>query len=576
MHKKLWVKKELPDQKVVQELMESVKVDKNIATLLAQRGISNYKEAKSFFRPDFNDLHNPFLMKDMREAVNRINRAIANNEKILVYGDYDVDGTTSVALMYTFLRETLNYRNVSFYIPDRYKEGYGVSTEGILFAADNGFDLIISLDCGIKSVDKVALAKEKGIDFIICDHHLPGEELPDAVAILNPKQKACSYPYDELSGCGVGFKLIQAVGKELQINEEKIYPFLDLVVVSIGADIVPITGENRVLASLGLDKINTNPRPGLKKMIFEKFPSKKNLTHFDLEIEDIVFGIAPTINAAGRIGHAHDSVNLLINTDDVYLDSQYKHLKVQNDIRQKIGEDMINEIFRMFESDPTFKEKNTTVVYNPNWSKGVVGIVASKIIESFHYRPTIVFGNHEGKITGSARSIPGFDIHEAIESCADILENYGGHKYAAGLTIKEENMDDFQTRFEKAVTQKITEQQKIPIVEIDLELEFKDISDKFMRILKQFRPFGPGNMNPIFSSRNIFYKNSPQLLKNQHIKFYASQDNYPKDFSTIAFKMPHIYEKLLTVDKFSIAYTLKQNVWNSNIYTNIEIKDFDF
>ncbi|HNF48850.1 MAG TPA: single-stranded-DNA-specific exonuclease RecJ, partial [Chitinophagales bacterium] len=468
------------DADTVAQLQQSLKIHPVICKLLAIRGIDTYDKAKAFFRPSLADLHDPFLMKDMDKAIERIEQAIASEEKIMIYGDYDVDGTTAVALVYSFFREF--YNHLLYYIPNRYTEGYGISFDGMDFAFENQVKLIISLDCGIKANDKIAYAKEKGMDFIVCDHHLPGEELPDAVAILDPKRKDCTYPFDELSGCGIGFKLIQAFCIKNNIAIEKAYQQLDLVATSIASDLVQITGENRILAKFGMDKVNENPRAGFKALLNELKIDKK------LEISDLVFIIGPRINAAGRIAHGSEAVELLIENDLNIALEKTKKVQQNNDERKNLDKDITEEAFSMLESSVEYADRKSTVLFQSHWHKGVIGIVASRLIEKFH-RPTIVLAASNGKAVGSGRSVPGFDLHDAIETCSEYLVQFGGHKYAAGLTIELDNIDAFSAAFEKIVSERITSEQLIPQIEIDAEIELEDINEKFYNIVEQMAPF---------------------------------------------------------------------------------------
>ncbi len=486
---KRWVEQEVVNLAEMEELRRSLNVDPVLAALLVRRGISTFEEARRFFRPDLENLHDPFLMRDMDLAISRIELAIASGEKILIYGDYDVDGTTSVALVYSFFKKY--HPEIDFYIPDRYKEGYGISTQGIDYAADNGFTLIIAIDCGIKSVDKIDYANEKGIDFIICDHHLPGDVLPAAVAVLDPKRLDCQYPYKELSGCGIGFKLVQAYTEKHGIPFNDISCYLDLVAVSIASDIVPITGENRVLAWFGLQKINTEPCNGISALM-NLSGRKDNLT-----ITDVVFTIGPRINAAGRIDDAKHAVSLLIADTEAIAFEKGQVINLKNTERKEHDSNITGQALALIDSDPELIGRKTTVVYNEGWHKGVIGIVASRLTEKY-YRPTIVMTLSNGYAAGSARSVLGFDLYEALLECGDLLEQFGGHKYAAGLTIKPENIPAFQQRFEEVVARTIPEELLIQSLTIDAELQLEQISPKFYRILKQFEPFGPQNMAPIF------------------------------------------------------------------------------
>ncbi len=549
----------------VRKLAEELKVDNILANLMIQRGISSYEEARKFFRPEPADLHDPFLMKDMDKAVDRIISGIHDGEKILVYGDYDVDGTTAVALVYSFFRKI--YPHVDFYIPDRYREGYGISSEGIDWAKANGFSLVVALDCGIKAVDKIAYARGAGIDFIVCDHHMPGTELPAAAAILDPKQHDCSYPYKELSGCGIGYKLVQAFclqqGMEASVTEQ----YLDLVALSIAADIVPVTGENRVLVHSGLQKINREPRPGIG-VLLELAGAKKQVN-----VSDLVFMVAPRINAAGRLENARQAVELLLAEN---YDEALPHGKALHSInaeRKSLDAATVEHALRLIEKEEGFHSRKTTVVYHPEWHKGVVGIVAARLTEHF-YRPTIVFTRSGNLVTGSARSVRNFDIHQAIETCAGLLEQFGGHKYAAGITLREENIDAFRRMFEEVVSASIREDMLVRTIEIDAEIQLSDITPRFYSVLRQFAPFGPGNMAPVFLSRNVQDKGWAKVVGNDHLKMNLSQAGVPgKFFDAIAFrqagKLPVAESKV----PFDICYSVEENEWNGSVSLQLNIKD---
>ena len=521
---KNWVIKSSGDENAISTLSRDLGIERPLAQLLVQRGITTFKEAKDFFRPDLANLHDPFLMKDMDVAIQRILDAIQAGEKVLIYGDYDVDGTTAVALVYSFFKD--HFKEIDYYIPDRYDEGYGVSQKGIDYASEHGISLIIALDCGIKAVDKIDYARGKGIEFIICDHHNPGDRIPDAVAVLDPKQEECNYPYKELSGCGVGFKLIQAYGIRTGQTPESIFDFLDLVVVSIASDIVPITGENRIMAHFGLKKLNERPSMGLKAIKEVAGIDKK-----EIDVEDIVFKIGPRINAAGRMESGKKSVDLLVceNWKDAGVIS--KKINSFNLDRRNIDTEITRQAIEMIQGDDTLRERNSTVLYNPEWHKGVIGIVASRLLDHY-YKPTVILTKSNGFITGSARSVSGFDLYQAIESCSDLLVNFGGHKYAAGLTMKVQNLPEFRERFEKIVSD------TIPVVEIDTELQLKDINEKFYRILKQFEPFGPENISPVFLSENVVDNGYGRTVGNngEHLKLTLIQEENPfKVFPAIGF-----------------------------------------
>ena len=558
-----WTIKPKPQQDAIDQLANALKVDDLVAQLLLQRGISTYEAAKNFFRPELTHLHDPFLMKDMNIAVERIEEAIANNENILVYGDYDVDGTTSVALVSSYLLSY--YPNVATYIPDRYTEGYGVSFKGVDFAEDNDFSLIIALDCGVKAIDKVAYAKEKGIDFIICDHHRPGNSLPDAVAVLDPKRDDCNYPYDELCGCGVGFKLIQALGSRQGETIEDLIPYLDLVATAIGADIVPMTGENRVLAYFGLQVINTNPRIGFKAIINQ---IKKSV----LTITDVVFIIAPRINAAGRMEHGQHAVNLLTETDLTQAETFAAQIEKFNQDRRGLDKEITVEALEQI-LDNKEEERFTSVVYKDSWHKGVIGIVASRLTETY-YRPTLVFTKSGDKLAASARSVKGFDVYNALQGCADCIEQFGGHKYAAGLTLLEEQFENFKAQFEKVVSETIDPKLLIPEISIDAQLDFKDISPKLMRILKQFAPFGPGNMTPTFMSENLIDTGYAKGVGEDaaHLKLAATQNGIGP-IGGIGFNMGDKLPIVANKKPFSAVFSLDENEWQGNISLQMKLKD---
>ncbi len=558
-----WTIKPKPDAAKIAELEKALQVDEVVANLLLQRGISTFEEAKKFFRPELSHLHNPFLMKDMDVAVYRIEQAIANEENIMVFGDYDVDGTTSVALVSSYIQSY--YSNVTTYIPDRYKEGYGVSYAGIDYAEDNGITLIIALDCGVKALDKVAYAKEKGIDFIICDHHRPGSTLPDAVAILDPKRNDCNYPYDELCGCGVGFKLIQALGSKKGETIEDLIPYLDLVATAIGADIVPITGENRVLAYFGLQVINTNPRIGFKAIINQ---IKKDV----LTITDVVFIIAPRINAAGRIEHGLHAVNLLTETNLEQAEQFAATIEQYNSNRRELDQEITKEALIQITENKE-EEKFTTVVYNENWHKGVIGIVASRLTETY-YRPTLVFTKSGDKLAASARSVKGFDVYNALESCAEHMEQFGGHKYAAGLTLAEPQFSGFKTRFEKVVSETIDPNLLIPEISIDAQLSFNEISPKLMRIIKQMEPFGPGNMSPIFMADDLYDTGYAKGVGQEeaHLKLTAKQ-NGSKPIGAIGFNLGDKLQLVKNKKPFSAVFSLDENEWQGTVSLQLRLRD---
>jgi len=551
------------DETLVNELQSQLKIHPVLCKLLVLRGVKTFDEAKEFFRPSLEKLHDPFLMKDMDKAISRIETAITKNEKILIYGDYDVDGTTAVSLVYAFFIEI--YNNVSYYIPDRYTEGYGISTQGIDFAADNGVGLIIALDCGIKANDKIDYANLKNIDFIICDHHLPGETLPNAAAVLDPKRNDCNYPYKELSGCGIGFKLIQAYAEKNNVLNEKIYDQLDLVAVSIASDLVPITGENRILAKFGCDRINTNPRAGIKALMSELKLSR------NLDVTDLVFIIGPRINAAGRIAHGSEAVTLLIEEDYDIAIEKTKKVQENNTNRKTLDKDITEEAFAMIDNSEVLIQKKTTVLYQEHWHKGVVGIVASRLIEKYH-RPTIILASSNGQAVGSGRSVPGFDLHAAIDSCSEHLVQFGGHKYAAGLTIELNKIDEFSAQFDKIVSERITAEQLIPQIEIDAEIELSDINEKFFNILEQMQPFGPGNMRPNFITKDVYDTGFSKILNGNHLKLNILKDGQdPKN--GVGFGMGNYMKIMEQKDTFDICYQLYANVWNNQTKIEFKLKD---
>ncbi len=567
---KIWNIKDFGDKEKVKHLSEVLNIDTYLSNLLVQRGVENFDEAKAFFRPDYDHLYDPFLMKDMDNAINRLEQAIANNEKVFIYGDYDVDGTTSVALVYSFLSKY--FHNLDFYIPDRYDEGYGISYKGIDYFAEEKCSLVIALDCGIKAVDKIDYAKEKGIDFIICDHHTPGDVLPAAAACLDPKRDDCFYPDRNLSGCGVGFKFIQAYCKRHQIDYHEVYEYLDLVAVSIASDIVPIIGENRVLAYFGLQKLNSNPGTGLKHIIKVAGMAGREMT-----ISDIVFKIGPRINAAGRIESGRDAVALLVTKDEELASNMSVEIDKCNDTRKGFDRDITQQALDLIASDKEMKDKKTTVLFEPEWHKGVIGIVASRLTESY-YRPTVIMTESKGFATGSARSVEGFDLYKAIDACSDLLENFGGHMYAAGLTMKIENIPEFKKRFEQYVEANITPEQLIPQIEVDEEISLQNINDKFFRILKQFRPFGPGNLKPVFATKKVFdYGTSKRVGKDQdHLKVELIEEKSGSIKQGIAFSMGGLLDKLQTGNPFDICYTIEENVYNGRSSIQMMLKDVKF
>jgi single-stranded-DNA-specific exonuclease len=563
---KRWLIKELPLQKQIEELSQAININSYLAAILIQRGITDFESAKRFFRPSLEQLHNPFLMKGMEKAVARLKKAIDTQEKILIYGDYDVDGTTSVALVYSYLRRF--YTNCEIYVPDRYAEGYGISLAGIEYAEQHDFTLIIALDCGIKSSELVDLATLKGIDFIICDHHLPGEDVPKAVAVLDPKQENCDYPYPELSGCGLGFKFMQGFAQKYR-SENELYEYLDLVAVSIASDIVPITGENRILTFFGLIKLNENPRPGLKAL--KEIAGIKN----ELDVSGIVFTLGPRINAAGRVAHARAAVELLVSQTEQEANMLAERLNLKNEIRKQFDSDITGEALAMIEGNEILRSAKSTVLFKNTWHKGVIGIVASRCIEKY-YRPTVILTESNNKITGSARSVSGFDLYGAILECSDLLEKFGGHKYAAGLTLDMNNLELFQQKFEQVVSSTITEAMLTPIVDIDIQIHFDAITPKFLNILKQMAPFGPESPRPLFVASDVCVFNSLSSFKDKHVRFLAKQNKNENIFQVVGFDMAEHYDKLAQGDYFKMAFTIEENTYNGSTSIQLRIKDIKF
>lgn len=565
---KIWNLKKQGDQNEVKHLSAALNVNMVISRLLVQRGITTFNEAKSFFRPRLSDLHDPFLMKDMDKAVARLELAMEKKEKVIVYGDYDVDGTTSVALMYSFLKP--RFDEIEYYIPDRYSEGYGISPKSIDYAEENGFTLIVALDCGIKAVQKIADAKARGIDFIICDHHNPDDEVPPAVAVLDPKQVDCNYPYKELSGCGVGFKLAQAFCQKNDLEQEEIYDLLDLVVVSIASDIVPIKGENRVLAYYGLKRLNSNPGIGLQTII-----NLAGINGTQITISDIVFKIGPRLNASGRIEHGKKSVQILVSDDEEKSNQIGREIDEFNEIRKTLDRDITQDALDMIENSEELQAMNSTVLYNRDWHKGVVGIVASRVTEQY-YCPTIILTESNGLATGSARSVRDFDLYEAIGQCSDLLESYGGHMYAAGLTMKIENIPEFKRRFEEIVTKQITDMQQIQTIEIDAKIPLSEITPRFYRILKQFAPFGPHNMTPVFVTEDVFDAGTSRLVgKNQeHLKLdLVEPDVNSGIFAGIAFNQSDAFDLITSGLPFDVCYSITENEYRGKTNLQLFIKD---
>jgi single-stranded-DNA-specific exonuclease len=548
-------------------LAKELGISRILAQLLVQRGIKNFDEAKKFFRPQLSDLHNPFLMNDMDKAVARLNSALQKKEHILIYGDYDVDGTTAVALVYKFLQQFSS--NIEYYIPDRYGEGYGISHKGIDFAAENDYKLIIALDCGIKAIEKIEYAKSKGIDFIICDHHVPDDKLPEAIAVLDAKRIDSTYPYDQLSGCCVGFKFMQAFAMDNKIKFSDLTPLLDLVAVSIASDIVPITGENRILAYYGLKQLNSNPSVGLKAII-----DTCGLMGKDITISDIVFKIGPRINASGRIQTGNESVELLTTNDPVIASRKSDEINQYNQTRKDLDKNMTEEANSALHACSTLSDRKGIVVYNEEWHKGVIGIVASRLTEEY-YRPAIVLTRTDDLATGSARSVPGFDIYKAIDHCRDLLENFGGHTYAAGLSMKVEKVPEFTKRFEDYVAANILPEQMIPTIDIDAEIPFKEITPKFVRQLKQFNPFGPENAKPIFCTKGVSDYGTSRLFgrEQNHIKLELVDKDSKNIMNGIGFCMHQHYNFIKSRKTLNIAYSIEENNYNGNNYTQLLIKD---
>jgi single-stranded-DNA-specific exonuclease len=559
-----WTLKPKPSEDKIKHLAQALNVEDFVATLLIQRGIETFEDAKNFFRPSLEHLHDPYLMKDMDKAVARIESAIENQENIMVFGDYDVDGTTAVSLVSSYLKS--HYPHIATYIPDRYDEGYGISYKGIDYADDNGISLIIALDCGIKSIDHIAYAKAKNIDFIVCDHHRPGEILPDAVAVLDPKREDCSYPYDELCGCGVGFKLIQALGQNRNETIEDLVPYLDLVATAIAADIVPITGENRVLAYFGLKVINSEPRPGIKALVHQV---KKKV----LDITDVVFIISPRINAAGRIKHGNHAVELLTEFDLEQAQQFASEIEQYNADRKDLDKKITKEAFQQILQNNE-EERFSTVVFQEDWHKGVIGIVASRLIETY-YRPTLVFTKSGDKYAASARSVKGFDVYNALDACSEHLEQFGGHMYAAGMTLKAENYQLFKDAFEKCVQETIQPEMRTPEIEIDAEIDFSDITPKLIRILKQFEPFGPQNMTPVFMTKDIKDTGYAKTLgaEEEHLRLFVKQSLGTDGIAAIGFGLGKKLNIAQNQNPFQLAYTIAENEWNGNISTQLMLKD---
>ncbi len=568
---KNWVIKATGDEDLIAYMARELIIDKPLAQLLVQRGITSCDEAKTYFKPDLANLHDPFLMKDMDVAVDRIMGAIESGEKVMIYGDYDVDGTTAVSLVYSFFKD--HFKVIDYYIPDRYDEGYGISAKGIDYAAQRGFSLIIALDCGIKAVDKIEYARNRGIEFIICDHHNPGDEIPNATAVLDPKQNSCHYPYKELSGCGVGLKLVQAYSRRVGLPDDKAYEYLDLVVVSIASDIVPITGENRIMAHYGLQKLNEKPSIGLKALL-----EVAGICGGSIDIDDIVYKIGPRINAAGRMESGRKSVDLLVCRNRKEAGIISKKINSFNLDRRNIDSEITRQAIEMIRGDARLQAGNSTVLFNPDWHKGVIGIVASRLLE-YYYKPTVILTKSNGLATGSARSVNGFDLYQAIESCSDLLENFGGHKYAAGLTMKIKNLERFSERFEQIVSETINPEQLIPVVEIDTELQLSEITDRFFGVLKQFQPFGPENFNPVFLSENVVDNGYGRIVgtNGEHLKLTLIQEENPfKVFPAIAFHQAQVFNKINKGIAFDICYQLIENEFRGEVNLQIQIMDIKF
>ena len=552
---------------VVEQLSQALNINATLARLLVQRGITTFDEARDFFRPGYHLLHNPYLMHGMSEAIDRLLLAFERKEKILVYGDYDVDGTTAVALVTSYIKELAPA--TEYYIPDRYQEGYGVSRKGMDYAHFHGFQLIITLDCGIKAVEQLGYAQSLGIDAIVCDHHLPGDELPPAVAILDPKQSKCDYPYTELCGCGIGFKLLQALHHRLDRPFEELESYLDLVAIAVACDIVPITGENRVLVSAGLKRINEKPRPGIEALLD---PTRKKLA---LSVSDLVFRIGPRINAAGRMDHGSKAVELLLSQPGDRVDLSGQHIHEQNAFRREVDQEITEHAWEMVEAQENWEQRFSTVLFHPEWHKGVIGIVASRLIER-HYRPTILLTASNGMATGSARSVRGFNVYDALEACSDLLDRFGGHKYAAGLTLPVENVPAFQERFEAVVAQTLPEELLIPELAIDTALDFSDINPKFYRILKQFAPFGPGNLSPVFLAKGVKDTGRSRRVgsDDSHLKLEVEQNGMV--MQGIAFSMGDREPEIARREPFDLAFALDENEWMGEVSLQLKVKDLRF
>ncbi len=581
--KKRWISNRIPEDAAVNKLAEQLSIERPLAALLIQRGIDTPEAAQDFFNPDISKLHDPFLMKDMDKAVSRLSEAVIENQKIMIYGDYDVDGTSAVALLYSFLCEIIgsDYKNqVEYYIPDRYTEGYGVSQNGIEYCRNNNFNLLITLDCGIKANDMVELAKQYGIDVIVCDHHLEGDELPDAVAILDPKRKDCPYPYKELSGCGVGFKFIQGYCQKYKLPDQLWLSRMDLVAISIASDIVEITGENRILAHFGLEIINKFPRVGVKSILEQAgiklhYPFKEE-TIFSrvISISDLVFYVGPRINAAGRMKSGRESVRLFICEDEEKSAAIGKHINTQNEQRKEQDRNATEDAIHTIRTSHEYVNRKSIVIYNPNWFKGIIGIVASRLVEIF-YKPTIVLTkSSDGLITGSARSVKEFNIYNGIDFCSELLEHFGGHKFAAGLSMKEENLEEFTERFEQYVSENLEESSYMPEIVVDLPLDLSEITPVFINQLKRFAPFGPGNMEPVFQSNGVVDEGAARIVGDKHLKarvLYPFKTVHPVDI--IAFNQKDKLDIIANNKVFDMLYHVEENVWNNNVNIQLNVKD---
>lgn len=556
-----------PNPESIQALKQMLNVSEPIAILLLNRGISTFDQARDFFRPQLSLLHNPFLMKDLDKAVDRLCLAIEHNEKILIYGDYDVDGTTSVSMMYSFLKENFPELKLDYYVPDRYREGYGVSLEGIMYAHTHDCKLLITLDCGIKATKALMLAQQYEIDVIVCDHHLPDETLPPAYAILDPKRSDCSYPYKELSGCGVGFKLLQGLCQRLEIEEAKVLKYLDYVTISICADIVPMNGENRILAHFGMQLLNKNQKPGIEAL--KQVAGIKS----EVNVHNVVFGFAPRINAAGRIEHAKASVDLLIAQTSEIAMNHAKAINDHNNVRKDFDSNITQEALEMIEKDTFLKSAWSTVLFKNDWNKGVVGIVASRCIEKYH-RPTVILTESNGKAVGSARSVPGFDLYKGIGECEELLEQFGGHMHAAGLTIKIENIGAFREKFDAVVRKNLNQKHLSPSLDIDAVLSFDNITPNFYKVLQQLGPFGPQNMQPVFMSNEVYFTAPCKIMKEEHIKMTLFQKGNSNSFEAVGFKMASYMQHLGCHTPFRLCYQIVENNFNNQSKLELLIKDF--